>query len=191
MSREFNPMDFKLPKFPKIKLGVLKGIVLAVVVVVLLVGSVYQIKPEEIGVILRFGKFTRTVTTQSPPGTTVVQDEYEDKFKFSIEFAKRWGNLAIRLGLIESTGGVGADIYAFDDRFKFSIDTWNYNSKEINNENVHLRATANYDLTRTLFMNAGYDNALNPKRATPFVGFGLRFDDEDLKYLMGSVPVPK
>jgi phospholipid/cholesterol/gamma-HCH transport system substrate-binding protein len=138
-----------------------------------------------------FGKFTRTVTTQSPPGTTVVQDEYEDKFKFSIEFAKRWGNLAIRLGLIESTGGVAADIYAFDDRFKFSIDSWNYNSKEINNEHVHIRATANYDLTRTLFMNAGYDNALNPKRATPFVGFGLRFDDEDLKYLMGSVPIPK
>jgi phospholipid/cholesterol/gamma-HCH transport system substrate-binding protein len=131
------------------------------------------------------------VTTQSPPGTTVVQDEYEDKFKFSIEFAKRWGNLAIRLGLIESTGGVAADIYAFDDRFKFSIDSWNYNSKEINNEHVHIRATANYDLTRTLFMNAGYDNALNPKRATPFVGFGLRFDDEDLKYLMGSVPIPK
>ena len=138
-----------------------------------------------------FGKYTRTVTTLSPPGTTVVKDEYEDKFKFSVEFAKRWGNLAIRLGLIESTGGIAADIYALDDRFKFSIDSWNYNSKEINNERVHIRATANYDLTRTLFVNAGYDNILNTKRATPFLGFGLRFDDEDLKYLMGSVPIPK
>jgi len=64
MSREFNPMDFKLPKLPKIKVGVVKGIILAVVVVILLVGSIYQIKPEEIGVILRFGKFTRT----SDPG---------------------------------------------------------------------------------------------------------------------------
>jgi len=60
MSREFNPMDFKLPKFPKLKLGVVKGIALAIVVVILLLGSIYQIKPEEIGVILRFGKFTRT-----------------------------------------------------------------------------------------------------------------------------------
>ncbi len=60
MSREFNPMDFKLPKLPKIKIGVVKGIILAVVVFILLVGSIYQIKPEEIGVILRFGKFTRT-----------------------------------------------------------------------------------------------------------------------------------
>ncbi len=60
MSREFNPMDFRLPKLPRIKLGVFKGIVLAIVVVIVLVGSIYQIKPEEVGVILRFGKFTRT-----------------------------------------------------------------------------------------------------------------------------------
>jgi membrane protease subunit HflK len=57
MSREFNPIDFKLPK---IKIGVIKGIVLAVVVIILLFGSIYQVSPEEIGVILRFGKFTRT-----------------------------------------------------------------------------------------------------------------------------------
>jgi modulator of FtsH protease HflK len=64
MSREFNPMDFKMPKLPKIKPGVIKGIVLAVVVIILLYGSMYQVSPEEIGVILRFGKFTRT----SDPG---------------------------------------------------------------------------------------------------------------------------
>jgi hypothetical protein len=40
-------------------------------------------------------------------------------------------------------------------------------------------------------MNAGYDNALNSRRASAFVGLGLRFDDNDLKYLMGSVPIPK
>jgi phospholipid/cholesterol/gamma-HCH transport system substrate-binding protein len=138
-----------------------------------------------------FGKYTRTETTSTPPGGTVVTENYEDKFKFSIEFAKRWGNLALRLGIIESTGGVAADFFAFDDRLKFSLDSWNYNSKEPGNENAHLKATANYSLSKILFVNAGYDNALNPKRAAPFVGFGLRFDDEDLKYLMGSVPIPK
>ncbi len=93
--------------------------------------------------------------------------------------------------MIESTGGVGGDYYALDDRFKFSIDSWNYNSTEPGNENAHVRATANYSLSKVLFINAGYDNILNSKRATPFVGLGLRFDDEDLKYLLGSVPVPK
>ncbi|HUI46230.1 MAG TPA: MlaD family protein [Nitrospirota bacterium] len=137
-----------------------------------------------------FGNYTRTVTTTSP-GNTVVQETYEDKFKFSLEFAKRWGNLALRFGLIESTGGVGADYFAYDDRLKFSIDAWNFNSTEPNNENAHLKATANYNINKVLFVNAGYDNMLNVHRALPFVGLGLRFDDEDLKYLLGSVPIPK
>ena len=46
-------------------------------------------------------------------------------------------------------------------------------------------------LGKTVFVNAGYDNFLNGKRDSPFVGLGLRFDDDDLKYLLGSVPIPK
>ncbi|HEY6010177.1 MAG TPA: MlaD family protein, partial [Nitrospirota bacterium] len=48
-------------------------------------------------------KYKRTETTTTPPGDTVVTEEYEDKLKFSLEFAKRWGDIALRLGLIEST----------------------------------------------------------------------------------------
>ena len=138
-----------------------------------------------------FGKYSRNETISTPPGSTVVTETYEDKLKFSIEFAKRFGNLAFRMGLIESTGGVGADYYAFDDRFKFSLDAWNSNSKEVGNERAHLKATADVKLGKVLFMNAGYDNALNAKHAAGFVGLGLRFDDDDLKYFMGSVPMPK
>jgi membrane protease subunit HflK len=61
MREEFNPLDFKLPK---IKPGLIRGIIVAAIVVILAVGSVYQVSPEEIGVILRFGKFART----SDPG---------------------------------------------------------------------------------------------------------------------------
>jgi phospholipid/cholesterol/gamma-HCH transport system substrate-binding protein len=138
-----------------------------------------------------FGDFKRVEQTTTPPGGTVVTETFEDKFKFSIEYAKRWGNLALRLGLIESTGGLGADYYVWNDRFKFSVDSWNYNSNEPGNRNVHVKTTASYGLGKTFFVNAGYDNFLNSQRKAPFVGVGLRFDDEDLKYLMGSVPIPK
>jgi phospholipid/cholesterol/gamma-HCH transport system substrate-binding protein len=137
-----------------------------------------------------FSNYNRTTTTTTP-GSTVVTETYEDKFKFSIEFAKRWSNLALRLGLIESTGGVGADYFAFDDRIKFSVDSWNFNSKEPGNLNTHVKATVGVGLGKTVFVNAGYDNILNSHRASGFVGLGLRFDDEDLKYLLGSVPIPK
>jgi len=137
-----------------------------------------------------FSNYNRTTTTTTPGGT-IVTETYENKFKFSLEFAKRWGNLALRLGLIESTGGVGADYFAFDDRIKFSVDSWNFSGKEPGNEKAHVKATAGIGLGKTVFVNAGYDNALNSKRASAFVGLGLRFDDNDLKYLLGSVPIPK
>ena len=57
MSNDFPSLEIKLPK---IKAGVIKIIIVAVVVLILLFSSVYQLSPEEIGVILRFGRFVRT-----------------------------------------------------------------------------------------------------------------------------------
>lgn len=57
MKDDFPSMELKLPK---IKGGVIQLIVAAVVVLIILFSSFYQISPEEIGVILRFGKFVRT-----------------------------------------------------------------------------------------------------------------------------------
>jgi phospholipid/cholesterol/gamma-HCH transport system substrate-binding protein len=138
-----------------------------------------------------FGKYTRTVTTTTPPGGDVVSETYEDKYKFSIMYVKRWGNLALRAGLIESTGGAGAEYFLFDDKVKFGVEAFNFNSKEPHNENTHVKATASYNINKLIFLNAGYDNILNADRKAAFVGIGIRFDDEDLKYLLGSVPTPK
>ncbi len=57
MGNDFPSMEIKLPK---IKPGVIKIVIAAVIVLILLFGSFYQIGPEEMGVILRFGKFVRT-----------------------------------------------------------------------------------------------------------------------------------
>ena len=61
MRNDFPSMDFKIPK---IKPGVIKGIAIAVIILIFLFGAIYQVSPEEMGVILRFGKFVRT----SDPG---------------------------------------------------------------------------------------------------------------------------
>jgi membrane protease subunit HflK len=57
MRGDFGPPDINLPK---ISAGAIRWIIIAAVVVILLFGSIYQVSPEEIGVILRFGKFVRT-----------------------------------------------------------------------------------------------------------------------------------
>ncbi len=54
---DFPSMEIRLPK---IKPGIIKLSILGVVILILLFSSFYQISPEEMGVILRFGKFVRT-----------------------------------------------------------------------------------------------------------------------------------
>jgi len=58
--------EFKIPKiqFPRMPGGALRGAVIAFVVLIVAVSSFYTVGPEEIGVVLRLGKFTRT----SDPG---------------------------------------------------------------------------------------------------------------------------
>lgn len=134
------------------------------------------------------GKF-RWNTTVLPDGSTVTERSYSDSFKLSIMYAKRWGNIRLRGGLIESTGGFGFDYYLFGDALTISGEAFNFSSKELGNEKAHVKASVAYNFKKYFFLNAGYDNFLNPERKTPFVGVGVMFDDEDLKYLLGSVPV--
>ena len=44
-------------KLPKIKPGIIRLVIIGVVLLIVLFSSFYQIGPEEMGVILRFGKF--------------------------------------------------------------------------------------------------------------------------------------
>ena len=135
-------------------------------------------------------KYKQAVSTATPPGATVTTETYEDRLRFTLLFTKRWADIALRMGLIESKGGIGADYFLFGDHLRFSVDAWDFDSKEPDNTDAHLKATATYHIGKTLFVNAGYDNFLNSKRSNPFIGVGLQFDDEDLKYILGSVPIP-
>lgn len=57
MRNDFPSLEIKLPK---IQGNVIKIVIAAVILLILLFGSIYQISPAQIGVILRFGKFART-----------------------------------------------------------------------------------------------------------------------------------
>lgn len=53
---------FEIPNFtpPKIRPQLIIGVILALVLIVLLVGAFYQVEPEEVGVVLRFGRYVDT-----------------------------------------------------------------------------------------------------------------------------------
>jgi membrane protease subunit HflK len=95
MRDDFPSMELKLPK---IKGGVIQLIVAAVVVLIILFSSFYQISPEEIGVILRFGKFVRT----TDPGLHL-------KIPFGIEKLKKvpvQRQLKMEFGFRTTTPGI-------------------------------------------------------------------------------------
>ncbi len=57
MAQNYQQVQFNIPKIPK---KAIQAAVILVVAVIVLAGSIYQIPPDEMGVIQRFGKFVRT-----------------------------------------------------------------------------------------------------------------------------------
>ena len=45
-----------------------------------------------------------------------------------------------------------------------------------------------YFIFKNFFVSAGADNILNKKWRGGYAGIGMRFEDEDLKYLFGTMP---
>jgi phospholipid/cholesterol/gamma-HCH transport system substrate-binding protein len=132
------------------------------------------------------GKVTSSSSTTNGVKTTT--ESVEQEFEFILQFARRFKDTTLRIGLMESTFGVGADQYLFHDRVRLSADVWDFGENEYLSENAHLKVALDIFATKNIFFTGGYDNILNKDRAGYFVGGGVRFEDDDLKYLLGSMP---
>ncbi len=131
------------------------------------------------------------ITDITIDGVTVRKEEVKREIEFTAQFAKRINDLALRVGLMENTFGFGADYFLKfmgDDRVKISADIWDFNADEAGADDAHLRVGLDYTLFKYIFISTGLDNILNSKRRGLYVGGGIKFEDEDLKYLMGSLP---
>lgn len=130
---------------------------------------------------------TTTVTTTDGVPSTVTKLETRRTMKLSAQFGRRVDQLGLRIGLFENSAGLGADYTFFDDRLKVSLDAWDFNSDDPQSKRAHLKLSAAYTLLRHVQIEAGYDQLLNRPLDTPFLGLGIRFEDEDLKYLLGGL----
>ncbi len=130
--------------------------------------------------------FVRTITT-----TTT------DQLRFSLMFGKRisFGSsaLALRFGIKESTGGVGADLSVFDDRLTLSVDVFNF-AQASDNQYPRVKVGGAWEVwNKTFYVVGGADDILDYNRRGAagsnggydlFAGLQLRFNDEDLKSLL-------
>jgi phospholipid/cholesterol/gamma-HCH transport system substrate-binding protein len=150
---------------------------------------------------------TETVTTRVPdpanPGQLIDQTTqttktlHEERLTFTLQLAKRYGPMSFRIGVIESSGGVGTDLHLLDDALQLSVSVYQF-SRPYQNVFPRAKVWLNYQFLQHFYLTAGADDFLNvwqqgrypggPKFTLGndvFFGGGLYFTDDDLKTLLG------
>jgi phospholipid/cholesterol/gamma-HCH transport system substrate-binding protein len=89
---------------------------------------------------------------------------------------------------METTFGVGADYFLLDDKLILTTDIWDLGEDEEDADSPHLTIGVDYFVFKGLFLSGGLDNILNDNRRGFYLGGGVRFEDEDFKTLLGSIP---
>jgi phospholipid/cholesterol/gamma-HCH transport system substrate-binding protein len=128
-------------------------------------------------------RYTLTNDPSKPPQLAERVYETTNAVKFSLEFAMRWDFFTGRVGLIESTGGLGMDFEFVHDSLKFAIDLFDLSADHY----PRLRIMAAWAFVENFYVAAGADDLINDSRDY-FVGLGFRFTDEDLKALLVVAP---
>lgn len=137
----------------------------------------------EIGVISdQLGTHQQTILTDTVNGvkTTTTEDKRNvAAIKFNALFAKNFYNFTLKGGMIENTGGMGADYFMLKRRLKFSAEAFDF-------QNLNLRASARYTIFHGLYVAAGAEHATT-SQPDAFVGAGLFLTNDDLKLLLTRV----
>jgi phospholipid/cholesterol/gamma-HCH transport system substrate-binding protein len=126
--------------------------------------------------------FERTIVTTTN-GTSVTANTKEivqNTLRFNAQIGRRINDLDFRGGLIESTGGLGLD-YRFQGLgTKVSLDVSDYRK----NLGPNLRMAIEAQIWNVFYGRVSYNDAIRSTRSGTIAG-GLRFNDEDLKGLLG------
>ncbi|MBI5167756.1 MAG: MCE family protein [candidate division NC10 bacterium] len=145
----------------------------------------FEVVDDPMGTVKR--RETTTTTTVDGRTTTETEKKTEvsNKLGFTALIAKRFYDLTLKGGLIQSTGGVGAEYTFLDDRLNLGLEVFDFHRSG----EPRLRASAKYNLLKSLFIQGGVDYLLQDDQRTFYLGGGFLFEDEDLKLLLGRAPV--
>lgn len=114
---------------------------------------------------------------------TVTVDK--DALKFNAQIGKRFYDVSLRAGIFESTGGVGFDYHMLNDNLVFTFEAYDFRQ----DENPRLRLNVDYHFWKYFYLTAGWFDPLSEYDHDQFtVGAGVKFYDDDLKFLLSSAP---
>lgn len=133
---------------------------------------------------------TETITVTNEDGssetrvveTVTVNDDTTVSALFGFPVGDR---TQVWAGLVESSFGVQVD-YRPIDRWRLSVEAFDFDRR--GDLDPHLRLTLGWEVHPNFYLLGGYDDPLVDTNRGAFLGAGLRWRDDDLKYLLGSVP---
>lgn len=116
---------------------------------------------------------------------------------FGLQFGKRFNRLAFRVGLFESAFGAAVDWYVPLETDKVhwitSLEAFDFSGvKRFGNQaRPHIKWINKAFFMKNFYTCFGIDDIVAKQGASPFFGGGLRFNDDDLKYFLGSLGAAK
>jgi len=136
-------------------------------------------------------KYTETAIEEGGCIRLIRTNEHTEKTKteekplFSLQYARRFGPLTLRGGLIESEGGVAGDLDLLDDKLTFTFEAFDFDDDDYD---PHLKFGGRFDVYKAIYLTAGVDEILNEDRRSFYAGVGILFREDDIKYLFGQIP---
>jgi phospholipid/cholesterol/gamma-HCH transport system substrate-binding protein len=115
-----------------------------------------------------------------------------DQFKYGLQIGKIFKNIAFRFGLFESTAGMAVDFEVPFDTNKFrwvtTLEIFDLRGRDrIDDPRPHVKWLNRFFVLRNIYLTFGADDFLSRHNANAFFGLGLRFADDDLKYLAAKL----
>lgn len=128
-----------------------------------------------------------TGVTVNNATTTVTTDTAtidRSKLRFSAQLAKKFYDLTLRGGVIESTAGLGLDYGKGPLGVQFSA--FDFSTRY--GERPHLKVMGDVNLTKNFYVLGGADDFISKQgRSEWFFGGGFRLVDDDVKTLFGAM----
>ncbi len=115
-------------------------------------------------------------------------------YAYGIQIGKIYGNLSLRAGLFEGAFGCGADYYIPLQEGKISwittLEMFDFKGEQrleiVRQRRPHLKWLNKVFFFNNLYTTLGADDFIS-HNATIFYGIGIRFADDDLKYLISKI----
>jgi phospholipid/cholesterol/gamma-HCH transport system substrate-binding protein len=131
------------------------------------------------------------ITTTGEDGNvgvrTIETVKFDDKLLVNALLGHQLGDdFRLYTGLIESSFGVQAQYPLLDDRLWLTFEAFDFDRPD--DRSPHLRFGTEWRLNPNLYLLGGYDDLLESDRNSFFLGGGIRWNDPDLKYLVGAAP---